>query len=152
MEVAEAVRISISIPLFFEAIEMKQYDITGNLLSNLFCDGGVMNNYPIKLFDSTRFNTNLLRGANMETLGVRFMNRKQYFNIDNLLEYIWSLALTSSHIQQEEYYNSPMDRNRSISIDSMDISPIDFNISPNDATYQILYRQGYAAAEAYFIK
>lgn len=150
MEVADAIRISISIPLFFEAIEVKQYDITGNDLTNLFCDGGVMNNYPIKLFDSPRFNPNLLRGANMDTLGVRFMSKNQYSKIGNLLEYIASLALSSGHIQQEEYYSNPMNRIRSINIDSFDISPIDFNVTPNDATYQMLYLQGYTACETYF--
>jgi NTE family protein len=150
MEVADAIRISISIPLFFEAIEVKQYDITGNHLTNFFCDGGVINNYPIKLFDSLRFNSNLLRGANMDTLGVRFISRNQYSKIDNLLEYIWSLALSYSHIQQEEYYNSPMDRIRSVNIDSLDISPIDFNINTNDETYQKLYSEGYSAVKAYF--
>jgi len=152
MEVADAVRISMSIPLFFEAIEVKQYDITGNNLTNFFCDGGVINNYPIRIFDSPSFNPNLLRGANMDTLGVRFMSRKQYFKIDNLLEYIWSLTLASNHIQQEEYYSNPMDIIRSINIDSLNISPIDFNISPNDETYKKLYSAGYSAAEEYFTK
>jgi predicted secreted acid phosphatase len=32
----------------------------------------------------------------------------------------------------------------------MDISPIDFNISPNDGTYQALYLQGYSAAKTFF--
>ncbi len=151
MEVAEAVRISMSIPLFFEAITIKQYDITGNRQNNFYCDGGVLNNYPIRLFDSGAFHSDPVRGANMETLGVRFMSRKQTFRINNLLDYIWSLVHTSGRVQQEEYYSSPMDRIRSVNIDSLDLSPVDFNVSPNDETYQKLYYQGYSAAQAYFM-
>ncbi|MDF2941904.1 MAG: patatin-like phospholipase family protein [Herbinix sp.] len=150
MEVANAVRISMSIPLFFEAIKVNQSEITGNALTNVYCDGGVMNNYPIKLFDSLRYNPNLLRGVNMDTLGARFMSKNPYLTIDNLLEYIWSLIHSYNRIQQEAYYSSPMDRIRSINIYPMDISPIDFNIHPNDKRYRSLYYQGYSATEAFF--
>jgi NTE family protein len=150
MEVAQAVRISISIPLFFEAVRLRQPDITGNTLENFYCDGGILNNYPIKLFDSYRYNTRLLRGANMQTVGVRFKSSNPVNNINNLLDYIWSLITTYTHVQQDSYYNSPMDIIRSISIDPLPISAIDFNISPDDKNYQLLYQQGYSAAEAYF--
>ena len=146
-----AVRISVSIPLFFEAVKVKQADITGNELLNYYCDGGVLNNYPIKLFDSYRYNTRLVRGANMQTLGVRFKNNNPINQINNLLDYIWSLVGTYAHVQQDNYYNNPMDIIRSVSIDQTGISPIDFNISPHDKKYQILYRQGYSAAEAFFL-
>ncbi|HWT76286.1 MAG TPA: hypothetical protein VN258_16425 [Mobilitalea sp.] len=86
----------------------------------------------------------------MDTLGVRFVSRKLTNKINNLLEYIWSLAITYGRIQQEEYYNSPLDRMRSIHIDPLHISPIAFNISPEDETYQLLYHQGYTAAKEYF--
>lgn len=148
MEVALAVRISISIPLFFEAVSLTQADITGNSLENLYCDGGVLNNYPLKLFDSYRYNTELIRGANMQTLGVRFKSSNPVNRINNLLDYICSLVLTYTHTQQDAYYNSPMDIIRSISIDPSDISPIDFNISPKDKA--ILYRQGLSAADSFF--
>lgn len=150
MEVAEAVRISISIPLFFEALEIRQPDITGDGPANVFCDGGVLNNYPIRLFDSDKFNPVLVRGANMETLGVRFMSKNKKYEINNLLDFIGSLVLTSTHVQQEEYYSNPMDRIRSINIDSLDISPVDFNLSPHEETYKRLYSQGYFAAKNYF--
>lgn len=150
MEVAQAVRISISIPLFFEAVILNQPDITGNTLDNFYCDGGILNNYPIKLFDSYRYNTRLLRGANMQTVGVRFKSSNPVNNITNLLDYIWSLITAYTHVQQDSYYNSPMDIIRSISIDPLPISAIDFSISPDDKNFQLLYQQGYSAAEAYF--
>ena len=150
MEVAQAVRISISIPLFFEAVKIRQENISGNSMDNLYCDGGVLNNYPIRLFDSYRYNTRLIRGANMQTLGVRFKSNNPVNKIDNILDYIWSLVTTYTRVQQEDYYNNPMDIIRSISIEPSGISPIDFNINPGDRKYQLLYQQGYSAAEAFF--
>ncbi|MEE3949679.1 patatin-like phospholipase family protein [Bacillus wiedmannii] len=46
MSVAEAVRISISIPFFFEPIVWK---------GEYFVDGGVLNNYPVRLFDQKKY-------------------------------------------------------------------------------------------------
>ena len=150
MEVAQAVTISMSIPLFFEAVDVNDAEVTGNYLTNVFCDGGVMNNYPINIFDSLQFQSNPLYGVNMNTLGARFTSSAKYLKINNLLEFIVNLSYSSMRIQQESYDNSPMDKARSISINTLDISPVDFDVSPNDDTYNFLYSQGYHAAETYF--
>ena len=47
MEVAKVVRISMSIPLFFAAIRKKDGDVC--------VDGGLINNYPVKLFDREKY-------------------------------------------------------------------------------------------------
>ena len=54
MLVVDAVRISMSIPIFFEPIEMP---VPGDTSSKtcLFVDGGVIWNYPIELFDQKQF-------------------------------------------------------------------------------------------------
>ncbi|MDF2543924.1 MAG: Patatin [Herbinix sp.] len=150
MEVAEAVRISMSIPLFFEAVITDDSEISGNSMSNVFCDGGAMKNYPLNLFDSPRYNPYLFYGVNMDTLGVRFRNTMKYAPIDNLLAYIESLQHLSSYIQHEIYESNPLNKERSIVIDTYDVSPLDFNINVNDDTYRFLYHQGYTAAKAYF--
>ena len=48
MEVALAVRISMSIPLFFESVPFRY---PGTASDQLYVDGGVMWNYPISIFD-----------------------------------------------------------------------------------------------------
>lgn len=146
MEVAEAVRISMSIPLIFEAVKSEIKDEYNNSLSNVFCDGGIMNNYPLNLFDAMDYNTFPYYGINLDTLGVRFINRLVHTNISNLLEYIESLLHISTYIQQENYESNPLNKERSIVIDPYNINPIDFNISTGDETYEFLYRQGYEAA------
>jgi NTE family protein len=58
----------------------------------------------------------------------------------------------SSYIQDQIYESNPFNKQRSIIIDTLDISPLDFNIKANDDTYRLLYNQGYAAASAFFSK
>ncbi len=150
MEVAQAVRISMSIPLLFEAVKTEDVNKSGNVAQHVYCDGGAMNNYPLTIFDTTKFNSKLLYGKNMETVGVRFLSRLKYSQIENLLEYIESLLQLSSYIQQESYDSSPLNKERSIVINANGINPIDFNINRGDERYQFLYAQGYHAAKEFF--
>jgi NTE family protein len=60
MRVRDAVRISFSIPLYFTPVYIddtgkvyEQPDVTKNL--HLMVDGGVLSNYPLFLFDSTKY-------------------------------------------------------------------------------------------------
>lgn len=151
MEVAEAVRISMSIPLVFEAVQRKDLDKSGGSRLNVYCDGGAINNYPLNLFDSWKYNTNPVYGANMETLGVRFLSKLDYSEIEDFIQYIGSLLHLSSYIQQEIYESNPLNKARSIVIDSGDINPLDFDIAPGDERYDYLYYQGYTAAKNFFI-
>lgn len=152
MEVAEAVRISMSVPLFFEAVVKEQIDSMGNSFSRVFCDGGLMDNYPLHIFDYPTFNSNLFHGANMSTLGFRFKNKLERNNIDNLWQYIESLLRVSSYIQQQNYESNPLNGDRSIIIDTKDIHSLNFDIDVHDVAYHFLYRQGYNAAQEFFSK
>lgn len=149
VEVAEAVRISMSIPLFFEAMKLNG-DTIKDSSANVYCDGGLMWNYPINIFDSMTFQDDRMPELTDQTLGVRFLHKMKYHNIDTLLDYIQSIYLSQLNIQQDVFNHSPQDRARSIQIDTGDISPIDFNISTGDQTYDFLYYQGYNSAQIYF--
>jgi len=52
MKISDAIRISMSIPIFFSAVRTSNNDV--------YIDGGVLENYPIQLFDSKRLNKILL--------------------------------------------------------------------------------------------
>lgn len=151
MEVAEAVRISMSIPLVFEAVK-SDLNKEGSSKINIFCDGGVLNNYPIQLFDIIEYNTHPYYGINLDTLGVRFLSDVKYTKIDNLLDYIRSLLYTSIFLQQEYYENNPINKERTIDIDPGGINPFNFNISLHDETYEFLYAQGYESVMDFFKK
>lgn len=78
MRIADAVRISMSIPLYYKSIwidrEGRVYEQPNpELKCNLFVDGGLMLNYPIDIFDNSKYT---LKGGNEEvfneqTLGLR---------------------------------------------------------------------------------
>lgn len=77
MKVKDAVRISISIPLYYSAVCIDQ---EGRILKakkstacdNLMVDGGIAGNFPIYIFDSTWHSGSILqREANPQTLGFR---------------------------------------------------------------------------------
>ena len=71
--VAEAVRASMSIPLFF-----KSWQFTNSIPNDhIYVDGGVVFNYPLSFFDKPRFNENPDR-INMETIGL-FLEPKRVY-------------------------------------------------------------------------
>lgn len=59
MRVVDAARISMSIPLFFAAVR--------NFRNDVYVDGGVLNNYPIKLFDREKYVNDPSRGHGRAT-------------------------------------------------------------------------------------
>lgn len=139
MEVAEAVRISMSVPLFFEAVKIdeKLRDTTKNYI---YADGGIMRNYPINIFD--------YNGINYETLGLQFKNKTKYSETKNLIDYISNLFNALLKVQEDIYNNDSINQKRSISINTGGISALDFNITAAD--YKFLYNQGYEATLDYF--
>lgn len=87
MKVKDAIRISMSVPLYFKAIFL---DEKGNIYQHqnkekslhIYADGGILMNYPIRIFDSTKFVTNMqyLHNQfiyNTETLGFRVESEAQ---------------------------------------------------------------------------
>ena len=139
MEVAEAVRISLSVPLLFEAIKIS--DRASNTTNNyIFVDGGLMRNYPINMFD--------YHGINYETLGIQFRNKIKYSETKNLISYIGNLFNALLKAQEDMYNNDSANKQRTININTGGLTSLDFQISEADSKF--LYKQGYDAASDYF--
>lgn len=90
MKIRDAVRISMSIPLYFEAVFMDDEGKTYNHPKDkknlqVMVDGGFVANYPLWLFDSTRyqhdFNGTNTFVRNNETLGFR-IDREEQIELD----------------------------------------------------------------------
>ena len=141
MEVAEAVRISMSIPLFFQAVK-STYIPNTNGPFNLYTDGGIMYNYPINIFD----NEDLPEA----TLGGMFKSDLTPRPITSLVDFISNVLSCATAVQLQIYTNDPQNLSRSIQIETKDIKSTDFNIKTGDNTYNFLYRQGYIAAKSFF--
>lgn len=150
MEVALAVRISMSIPLFFEAI---QYQYPGTEEPQFYVDGGVMWNYPINLFDDHKYCRKLNDGANTETLGLFLFSsseKTQYPPIKSMLDYMESLFESVSTVQEQLAIRTEKNYSRTIYIDDCGIDSTDFDIEPEDERYKKLVESGYKATKEFF--
>ncbi len=170
--VADAVRMSMSIPLFFAAKRSPRNDV--------YVDGGVLDNYPVKLFDRKKYvdrysslpvyyedHNDRLRQAgssispyvfNMETLGFRLdsaeeiaMFRDQaepvHHTVDDFFDYAYALVDTVLESQSNLHLHSD-DWQRTIYIDTLDVRTTDFDLS--DAKKQALVKSGQDNTEKYF--
>lgn len=177
MCVADAVRISMSIPLFFASLRSPRGDV--------YVDGGVLDNYPVKLFDRQRYldtenlrshgvvtnyykkhNTGLKRKKldissyiyNKETLGFRLDSEKEIAMfrdqaepvaeaIDDFFDYTRNLLKTLMDAQAN-YHLHGDDWQRTIYIDTLGVKTTEFKIT--DARKKALVNSGRKGTEAYF--
>jgi len=156
MVVADAVRISMSIPIFFAAIRRPNRDI--------YVDGGVLDNYPIQLFDKGKYMSNdvesLLpdREYNHQTLGFRLDSTKEisvfedhtepeHHEIEHFTAYVKYLAETLLEVQSNSFLQSE-DWHRTIYIDSLGVKTTDFHIS--NEKKDALVQSGKEYAKKYF--
>jgi NTE family protein len=157
MRLADAIRISMSLPVFFAAVRNSKKDV--------YVDGGCLNNYPVKLFDREKYilPENLDKMAapqpyyikqtetflkehpasspytfNKETLGFRLdskeemaafrYNELQTQNINGFTDYIKALVKTMLESQNNTHLHSD-DWQRTIYIDTLGVSTTDFDLS-----------------------
>jgi NTE family protein len=178
MPVIEAVRISMSIPLFFAAVRHGPR-------SDVFVDGGVMLNYPVKLFDRLRYidvdrepdavreteyyNKENARFAlarpgrspyvyNRQTLGFRLDTEDEIglYRYDEPLQgkpikrfSEYALALVQAIMNVQEHVHLHSDDwQRTVYINTLDVGTTDFDISPD--RQNALVEQGIKGTESYF--
>lgn len=140
MKVKDAVRISMSIPLYFSAVFVdstgktyKKPDRTKNL--DIMVDGGIIGNFPISIFDSIEIDSasKKHRIPNYETVGIRIDSDLQLQNdalsrelipieIQSLGDYFSALyILIIENLNRNELTED--DWSRTISVSSVGISP-----------------------------
>jgi len=173
MRVEDAVRRSMSIPLFFRAVRDDRNDV--------FVDGGAINNYPVKLFDREKYleDLSLKRTPryyeeenkllaikspkssqyiyNKETLGFRLDSAKeigvfrdgqepQHVNIENFLDYTMQLIKTVLSVQDSQHLHED-DWHRTVYIDTLGVGTTDFDLS--DSLKKDLVSSGKKSTEQY---
>lgn len=172
--VVDAVRRSMSIPLFFRALKDDRDDV--------FVDGGLINNYPVKLFDREKYldDKSLIRIPkyyeeenkkfakispssssyiyNKETLGFRLDSAKeigvfrdaqepQHHKIDSFFDYTMQLIKTLLAAQDSQHLHDD-DWHRTVYIDTLGVNTTDFDLS--DARKKDLVESGKQSAQKYF--
>ena len=177
VKVADAARISMSIPLFFRAVQNINND------GHVYVDGGLLDNYPIKVFDRVSYVTDdnnkreteyyektnkSLRNKsvqiddyvyNKETLGFRldtkeeiekFIDPDKELPIKNDIKTIFSYtkALVTTLIDfQNNVHLHSDDWQRTVYIDTLGIGSTDFQIS--NSKKQKLVESGITHTKAY---
>ena len=145
MAVADAVRISMSIPLFFAS---RSYQ------DNVYCDGGVLNNYPLTIFDFQKYLTPPAGNPgdaviNHETLGFHLdnMDAPTVHPINNLHQFIGEVYEALVNIQSDLLMSRPDDVARSVFINNLGVRTTDFHLI-NDRKLSLM-EQGRAATASY---
>ncbi|HPD94629.1 MAG: patatin-like phospholipase family protein [Bacteroidales bacterium] len=146
MPVADAVRMSMSIPLYFESIKLN---------SNQYADGGTVNNYPMSVFDYKKYVSNPANfkdGINNETLGCHLYSAGESAKKPikfGLVQYVVDLMQTLLDTQEIGFNNVPNLIKRSANISDCGISAIDFDITVGSPKYNELYSSGLEAMKKY---
>lgn len=147
LSVAHAVRMSMSIPFFFEPVQLRD-ERSGE--DNCIVDGGMLSNYPIWLFDcrgrKPRFPTFGLRlsGESSRTEEGKSMVRHAVKGPISLLAAMFFTAMEAHdrrHVEEEDWV-------RTIPIPTVGVKATDFDLSRDDADR--LYLAGQQAAQEFF--
>lgn len=165
MKVKDAVRISMSIPLYFEAVHL---DASGNIVNHpknregldIMIDGGLTGNFPIKIFDSTKyFRTSEANryAVNPHTIGFR-IDRDEQIQKDeraagladmpgsNIKEYFSAFyTLVMENLNRQSL--TPDDWQRTVSISDATVAPRIRKLS--DTEIDMLVRSGSTATSVY---
>jgi NTE family protein len=178
MSLVDAVRISMSIPLFFAA---RRYGQT----NDVYVDGGVMLNYPVKLFDRAKYiDTSELKAVarytdyydrenkqflekypgrspylyNRQTLGLR-LDKQEEIGLYRYNEPVkgrpirtfpqFAKALITALLQvQQNMHLHSDDWQRTLYINTLTVGATDFNLT--EETKNALFDQGVKGALVYF--
>jgi NTE family protein len=152
--VADAVRMSVSIPLYFEAL---QFDGNEFGQGDYYVDGGTLDNYPLHIFDAAKYshqNDWYIGHVNWESLGFYLTpnacDQEQSQDFKDLREFITSFAEHTVRAQQHFVYKqNRFDRYRTVEIDSCGIGSTQFEISPGSELYLALVNTAESATRRY---
>jgi NTE family protein len=147
--VVDAVRASMSIPIFFEPVTLEH---AGGESSTLV-DGGVLSNYPIDVFDRTDG-----RMPRWPTFGVTLLPRMPEGNIQlfpllgplrrrGLPRYLESLITTTVVGRDQGYLAKPWVKARTIEVDTAKVGVVEFDV--DDAGENELYENGRTKAASF---
>ncbi|MEZ4642529.1 MAG: patatin-like phospholipase family protein [Chloroflexota bacterium] len=153
--VADALLMSQSIPLFFEAL---QFDGQQFGAGDYYGDGGVLNNFPLHVFDRPEMAGEtewFVNGVNWETLGLRLYTPPDCPGsqrpVTSIISYMANLLEAMVDQQDAVYASNHSDHWRTINISNCCVSLTDFSIHPgaDDPKYQKLVASGREAATAF---
>ena len=136
--IARAVKMSISIPIFFIPEKLKNKEGTSFIV-----DGGLLSNYPIWLFDTNSI-------PKWPTFGLKLLKERQlkvnYAEKYKLTTYLLDI-IDSALSKNEDIYLSNKDLIRTIYIPTYDVETTDFTLSKESMIS--LVESGYTSAKKF---
>lgn len=144
-EVSEAVRLSMSIPFFFEP---------GYLGDDVIVDGGVLSNFPLWIYD---VNPEIGKRPQWPTFGFRLINQQVQqpsLNSNNRKKMdaikILLAMIDTMHVASDTYHVRKSEDNRVIELNDNGIQATHFNLSDDEKTE--LYVDGYNNTKKFFLE
>jgi NTE family protein len=149
MEIAYAVRMSMSIPVFFEPV-IHENEATGE--KHVIVDGGMLSNFPVWLFDChgrdprwPTFGLMLVEPEPSKPIGHRIGDEEDVER-STLLDFVKSLALTMM-AAHDRLYIEQATYARTIPIPTLGVGTTEFGITPE--RIKALYESGHTAASEF---
>ena len=153
IEVALAVRMSMSIPIFFEPVRFANRE-TGT--EHLIVDGGMLSNFPVWLFDA--------EAPQWPTFGLKLVQKDPKASlaaelpqpvaprggVSQVVGYLRSLVDTMMAAHDRLYIEEHDFEERTIAIDSLGVGTTEFDLSGQRAL--VLYQSGRDAARKFLLR
>ncbi len=143
LDIAHAVRMSMSIPFFFEPVKLTR---TPTNEVSYIVDGGILSNFPVFLFDSPNI-------PEWPTFGYRLVSKKTepghgvHHEVRGPITLFTSMFRTMLDAHDARYIQDS-DFVRTIAVPTLGVASIDFDLSPDRASG--LYGSGYGSAKEFF--
>ncbi len=151
IDVAQAVRMSMSIPIFFEPVRF-----TNRLTDeeHLIVDGGMLSNFPVWLFDAEEpqwptIGMKLVQSPETP-LGEELAEPVPRAGVKQVIGYLRSLVDTMMAAHDRLYVEQHDFDRRTIGIDTLGVGTTEFDLSPERAL--ALYESGRTAAKEFLTK
>lgn len=141
LSVSRAVRMSMSIPVFYEPVPL-DYSDGGVLKRSYIVDGGILSNFPVWIFDSER-------DPQWPTFGFRLVDpgEEEPRQIHNILDFLYASVATMIEAHDERHIQDA-NFTRTIAIPTMGVKTTEFEITPERK--DMLFQSGYKAASDFF--
>lgn len=144
LDVATAVRMSMSIPLFYQPVQWGYKDGKGKRSISYIVDGGILSNYPVWLFDTPG-------RPGWPTFGFRLVESEnpveRTHNISGPISLLSAVVSTMMEAHDRKHI-SEADFARTIPIPTLGVRTTDFELSREKR--EELFQSGVRAAEKFF--
>jgi len=148
--VADAVRASMSIPFFYEPVQLKWRDSEGRPIVSYLVDGGMLSNFPIEVFDRTDG-----KPPRWPTFGIKLSAKRvnvqsERFDVTSTFGLARAMVGTMTSFHDRLHIDDPSVIARTIFVDTGRVKATDFDLDA--ATQDLLFESGRHAATKFLAR